>query len=64
MRQKLPTIAIPLKKGDGDAALDLQNVFDTVYDRAGYDLSVNYQRELGTAMDEATGAWIKEIVAQ
>ena len=63
LRQKLPTIQIPLKRGDGDAALDLQQVFDTVYERAGYDLSVNYQRELATNTDESTSAWIKQLVS-
>ena len=62
MQQKLPTIQIPLKKGDGDVALNLQEVFETVYDRAGYDLSVNYQAELDPVADESTRSWIRQLI--
>ncbi|MDW8026783.1 MAG: DUF4058 family protein, partial [Armatimonadota bacterium] len=36
IKQPLPTIPIPLKRGDEDVMLDLQKVLDAVYDRAGY----------------------------
>jgi hypothetical protein len=36
LRDRLPIIPIPLKVSDPDAKLDLQAVFDSVYDGAGY----------------------------
>ncbi|MFN3421735.1 MAG: DUF4058 family protein, partial [Armatimonadota bacterium] len=36
LREKMPTIPIPLLRGDPDVRLDLQEVFNTVYERAGY----------------------------
>lgn len=41
LQDRMPTIRIPLR-GDEEVSLDLQLAFDTVYDRAGYDLSINY----------------------
>ncbi len=45
LSQKLPPIKIPLKPEDGDAVLELQTVLDTAYDRAGYDLELNYKAD-------------------
>jgi hypothetical protein len=44
LSQRLPVIPIPLKPEDPDAPLDLQAVLNTAYDRAGYDLTVDYAR--------------------
>ena len=61
MQQRLPTIPIPLKRGDGNASVKLQEVFNTVYDRAGYDLSVNYQADLDPVPDEETKTWLRTV---
>jgi len=36
LRERLPEIPIPLRPGDTDARLDLQQVLDRIYDAAGY----------------------------
>jgi hypothetical protein len=53
-----------LKPGDEDAPLDLQTVLDTAYDRAGYDLEVDYQRSPvpPLADADADAAWARERV--
>ena len=43
--QRLPVIPIPLRGGDPDAELDLQTVLNTAYDRAAYDLELDYRAE-------------------
>ena len=43
--QQLPVISIPLRKEDDDVQFDLQTVLNTVYDRAGYDLKIDYMKE-------------------
>jgi hypothetical protein len=40
--EPLPVIGIPLRKGDGEAPLDLQGALSAVYDRAALDMSVDY----------------------
>lgn len=37
LRQRLPTIRIPLRPGDRDAVLNLQSLIDAVYENGGYD---------------------------
>jgi hypothetical protein len=57
IRDPLPTIPVPLLRGDPDVPLDLQTVFATVYARARYDLSVDYTRPLDPPLTGADAAW-------
>lgn len=43
INQALPKIPVPLLPPDEDVILDLQTLFTTCYDEAGYDLSINYR---------------------
>lgn len=45
MAQPLPKIPIPLRPKHPEAELDLQAVLNLVYDRAGYDLILDYRRD-------------------
>jgi Protein of unknown function (DUF4058) len=61
LRQALPSIPIPLKKGEPEVPLDLQQVFTTVYDRARYQLSLNYAGKLGVPLSEGDAKWMREL---
>jgi hypothetical protein len=61
LRQPLPTIPIPLKRGDPDVPLGLQTVFTTVYDRARYDLTLDYAARLSPPLGKADAAWAKRL---
>ena len=62
LRRRLPTIAVPLADSDPDISLDLQRAFTTVYDRAGYDYALDYQRPVEPPLAEADAAWAAELV--
>ncbi len=57
----LPVVAIPLLAQDPDVSLDLQQVFATVYDRAGYDLSLNYDAPFAPPLNTEEHAWIQGL---
>ncbi len=61
--QRMPAVPIPLADGDADVTLDIQAVFDTVYDRAGYDYSLGYGSPAKPPLDEEGTAWVQEILA-
>lgn len=42
LRQRLPALPIPLLKPDPSVPLDLQDALNTAYERARYDLRINY----------------------
>jgi len=58
--QRLPTIPIPLAHPDPDVPVDLQQVFDLVYDRAGYDYSLDYQSPPEPPLTSELAAWVEE----
>jgi hypothetical protein len=63
LQQPLPRIPIPLIEGEPDATVDLQAVFATVYDRAGYDYSLD-QRALDPPLTEEDAAWVQSLLAE
>ena len=60
--QRLPIIQIPLLPSDADAELDLGQILNTAYDRAGYDLVVDYDKPprvpLAPPKDHWAGEWL------
>ena len=58
----LPTIPVPLSPGDREASLDLQAVFNSVYDRAGYDYSLDYRQPIAPPLDKANAKWVREVL--
>jgi len=64
LRHPLPTIPVPLTGNDPAVPLDLQAVFNTVYDRAGYDYSLDYRGAVEPALSEADTAWAQQVLAE
>ena len=63
LRDRLPTIAVPLRPPFADVALDLQAVFDLMYRRAHYADSVDYSgRVPPPPLPPADARWVKERV--
>ncbi len=60
--QRLPVIGIPLKEGDGDVQLDLQAVLANAYDRAAYDLEINYRSEPMPPLTKETSDWANSLL--
>jgi hypothetical protein len=60
--QRLPVIPIPLKAGDPDGRLDLQAALGAAYDRAGYDLRIDYRKEPRPPLDGKAVAWADELL--
>jgi len=42
----IPAFALPLRGGDVEPIVDLQALLNTVYDRAGYDFTIDYTAQL------------------
>ena len=62
LEQRFPIIPIPLADADPDVLLDLQEVFNLVYDRAGYDYSLDYHAPLDPPLDQARAAWVQRVL--
>lgn len=62
LRQPLPTIPIPLRKGEREATLDLKAVIDRAYDAAGYDAYI-YEDAPEPPLTPGDAAWAANILA-
>jgi hypothetical protein len=62
LQQRLPVIPVPLKGDDPDAKLDLQVALSTAYDRAGYDLDIDYKKEPDPPLSPEQAAWADQLL--
>jgi hypothetical protein len=53
LRDRLPTVPVPLLLGDSDVSLDLQQTFTATYELLGYDLALDYTRPPEPLLDDA-----------
>lgn len=60
LRERLPEIPIPLRRGDADARLDLQPVLDRIYDAAGYAYHI-YSGSPEPQLAPADAAWAQQF---
>ncbi|HUG89356.1 MAG TPA: DUF4058 family protein [Planctomycetaceae bacterium] len=62
LRHAVPPLPVPLAEGDRDVPLDLQAVFTTVYDRAGYDYSLDYHSPLTPPLPAEDAEWAAALL--
>jgi hypothetical protein len=60
--QRLPVIPVPLRGDDPDAPLGLRAALDLAYDRARYDLDLDYEADPDPPLDEAWSAWADAVL--
>ncbi len=56
--QPIPTFHLPLQKDDEEPEVDLGRLLPELYDRAGYDLRLDYTGEPDPPLDEETAEWV------
>jgi hypothetical protein len=61
-RQALPTIPIPLRGKEPEVPLDLGAVFRSAYDRAAYDVSVDYSQPPEPPLAGEDAKWARELL--
>ena len=62
LRDRLPAVQIPLQGTIVDPILELQAVLATAYERAGYDLDINYKKEPEPPLSPEHTAWADQLL--
>ena len=62
VRQPLPVIRIPLRGKDPEAQLDLGAVFRAAYDRAAYDVTVDYRKDPLPPLKGDDAKWARDLL--
>jgi hypothetical protein len=63
-RSPLPAISIPLLPEDGDEEVNLQEVFQTVYEQSFYDRRLPYHDPLVPPLAEEEATWARECLRE
>lgn len=61
---EIPSFPLPLRSEDPEPLLDLQILLSELYDRASYDLIIDYSREPVPPLSEADSAWNDALLRQ
>ncbi len=62
VREPIPTFPLPLAYGDDEPLVDLNQLLHDLYDRAGYDLSIDYGREPRPPFEGEDAQWVAELL--
>jgi hypothetical protein len=62
--QPIPSFLLPLREGDEEPTVDLGDLLHALYDRAGYDLAVDYTAEPVPALEGGAAVWIDELLRE
>ncbi|NOX62919.1 MAG: DUF4058 family protein [Chloroflexi bacterium] len=64
LRQPIPTFPLPLQKGDEWPLVELNRLLRELYDRAGYDLRIDYSQDPEPPLGEEDAAWARKRLEQ
>lgn len=62
LRDEIPSFPLPLQSGDREPLVELQNLLNGVYDRAGYDSRIDYTQEPVPKLKTEDAAWVDELL--
>ena len=64
VRHPIPDFTLPLQRGDEDVTVPLNTLFHDLYDRAGYDLRINYRTDPEPPLEGDDVAWADAVLRQ
>lgn len=64
LRDPLPIFPLPLLRGDIEPLVDLGALLHDLYERAGYDMVIDYRNEPAPPLDEEDAAWVDSLLCQ
>ncbi len=59
---KLPAFSLPLQSEDTEPLVDLQAIFNQIYERAGYDYQIDYTSEPQPPLGDTYKVWSRKIL--
>ncbi|WP_427160192.1 DUF4058 family protein [Aliinostoc sp. HNIBRCY26] len=64
LREQIPSFVLPLRRDDTEPTINLKVLIDGVYDRAGFDLAIDYTQDLVPPLPETDVAWANTLLQQ
>jgi len=60
----IPAFPLPLRGGDAEPIVDLQGLLNEVYDRAGYDFTLDYTPDPVPPLSESDAVWADSLLRE
>lgn len=64
LQESIPVFQLPLKAGDMEPLVDLNTILDGVYERAGFDLRVDYTQPPQPALSQEDATWADVLLRE
>lgn len=64
IRDKIPDIPIPLRQGETEPILPLNQMLHELYDLGSYDLVINYQKTPQPPLPESDAKWVAQLLTE
>ncbi len=64
LQDVIPSFPLPLRSGDVEPVVDLQVLINEMYDRASYDLVIDYSKEPIPPLSEVNAAWADALLRE
>jgi len=62
LKNPIPVFPVPLREGEPEPIVDLQRILNEVYERARFDLVIDYSQPLKIVRSPQQEAWLREIL--
>ncbi len=64
LQNQIPAFSLPLREDDSEPILDLQTLLNELYERASYDLIIDYRQEPVPALSEENATWVDALLRE
>ena len=64
LKDPIPAFPVPLRKGEPEPTINLQRLLNEVYQRARFDLSIDYSQPVKPSLPPEEVAWVAEIMGR
>ncbi|MEH1824955.1 MAG: DUF4058 family protein [Nostoc sp.] len=62
LKNPIPVFPVPLRQGEPEPIVDLQRLLNEIYERARFDLAIDYSQPLKIVQSPQEEAWLREIL--
>ncbi|RUS99341.1 hypothetical protein DSM106972_077830 [Dulcicalothrix desertica PCC 7102] len=64
LQNSIPSFPLPLREKDSEPIFDLQNILHDLYDRASYDLVIDYTKDPVPALSNTDKDWLNTFLRE
>ena len=64
LQDTIPSFPVPLRWGEMEPVIDLQKLINEIYERARFDLAIDYSQPLKPALPPEQQTWAREVLTK